>query len=156
MKKKEKRFCSSIFESLKEDKIKEKIRKNRKQNGYDDKVKGFETEELCMLAFLKKGLKVFRPVFENCPYDLIVEMDNNLYKIQVKSSHWLDEKDQIFGFNSKKAGYKKDYTPKTIDYFMTSFEGKEYLIPFEETKNRINKLSLNKESSVYAGKYLFE
>lgn len=60
-----------------------------------------------MLSFLKKGLKVFRPVFEDCPYDLVVEMNDKLYKIQVKSSHWLDEKDQIFGFNSKKSGYKK-------------------------------------------------
>lgn len=154
--KKEKRFCSSIFESLKEDKTKEKIRKNRKQNGYNDKIKGFETEELCMLSFLKKGLKVFRPVFEDCPYDLVVEMNDKLYKIQVKSSHWLDEKDQIFGFNSKKSGYKKNYTSETVDYFMTFFEGKGYLISFEETGNRINKFSLNKESSIYVGKYLFE
>lgn len=39
---------------------------------------------------------------------------------------------------------------------MTFFEGKGYLIPFEETGNRINKFSLNKESSIYVGKYLFE
>lgn len=159
-KKKEKRFCSSIFESLKDCKVKEKIRQDLYQEhqtqGYLNDVYGFETEENCMLSFLRKGFKVSKPVLSNSPYDLVVDIDNKLYKIQVKASSWIDEKDKIFGFKTCASGSRRKYTKDTVDYFMTSFEGKEYLIPFDNVNNKTFKLSLNKESSVYADQYLFE
>lgn len=148
------------MESLKDYKVKEKIRQNLYQEhqtqGYLNDVYGFETEENCMLSFLRKGFKVSKPVLSNSPYDLVVDIDNKLYKIQVKASSWIDEKDKIFGFKTCASGSRRKYTKDTVDYFMTSFEGKEYLIPFDNVNNKTFKLSLNKESSVYADQYLFE
>ena len=163
---KERKFYDSLFENLIEENKFENLRKNKlkeDKNETEEKESypvnimiGYETEENCILSLLKKGYKVSRPVLQNCPYDLIVDIDNKLYKIQVKTSHWIDEENKIFGFYSKKDS-NKSYTKETIDYFMTYIDGESYLIPFDKTHRKINKFSLNKESTVrYAGNFLLE
>ena len=102
------------------------------------KQRGNITEIECMLAFLKMGYNVLTPYGDCERYDFVVDIQGNLYKIQVKSANiaHLDE-----GYIEFKTANKTTrngvfvqhaYTKNEIDYFMTSYNGQAYLIPVEE------------------------
>ncbi len=57
----------------------------------DTKLKGDIAEQVVILEALKKGISVSIPVGDRLPYDLIFDIENILYKIQVKYA-WLDKK----------------------------------------------------------------
>ena len=51
------------------------------------KQRGNITEVECMLAFLKLGYNVLTPYGDCERYDFVVDIENKLYKIQVKSAN---------------------------------------------------------------------
>ena len=102
------------------------------------KQKGNITEMECILAFMKAGYKVSIPYGEDCKYDLVLDINNNLYRIQCKTSHALENPKDGFTFKTHSVvitthGPKSSsYTKYDIDYFATVYEGKCYLVPVEE------------------------
>ena len=106
---------------------------------------GNVTEVECMLAFLKLGYNVLTPYGDCERYDFVVDINGELLKIQVKtSSDHTDEGYIIFNCSNKTTRngtfVRHQYTKEEIDYFMTSFNGKCYLIPVEETSAREKRL----------------
>lgn len=105
------------------------------------KQKGNINELECILAFTKLGYKVSIPYGEDCRYDLIVDINNHLYRIQCKSSQPLSNPEDGFKFKTKSVvvtthGTKESqYDENEIDYFATVYEGKCYLVPVNECKN---------------------
>ena len=105
------------------------------------KQKGNITELECILAFTKLGYKVSIPYGEDCRYDLIVDINNHLYRIQCKSSQSLPDPEDGFKFKTKSVvvtthGTKESqYDENEIDYFATMYEDKCYLVPVSECKN---------------------
>lgn len=96
------------------------------------------TEVECMLAFLKLGYNVLTPYGDCERYDFVVDINNHLYKIQVKSANTnhIDE-GYIAILTANKttkngAVVRHQYTENEIDYFMTSYNGQCYLIPISE------------------------
>lgn len=102
------------------------------------KQKGNITEMECMLAFMRAGYKVSIPYGEDCKYDLIVDINNCLYRIQCKTSHALTNPEDGFKFKTRSIvitthGAKtSEYSSEDIDYFATVYEGKCYLVPVGE------------------------
>jgi hypothetical protein len=102
------------------------------------KQKGNVTELLCLLAFTKAGYKVSIPYGEDCRYDLVVDINNKLYRIQCKTSRSLDDPEDGFRFKTKSTvitshGTKESsYNSSEIDYFATVYEGQCYLVPVDE------------------------
>jgi hypothetical protein len=102
------------------------------------KQKGNITEIETILAFTKLGYKVSIPYGEDCRYDLVVDINNKLYRIQCKTSHALTNPKDGFQFKSKSVvittrGRKENtYSSDEIDYFATVYEGQCYLIPVSE------------------------
>lgn len=102
------------------------------------KQKGNITELQCAIAFINAGFKVSIPYGEDCKYDMIVDKDGNLYRIQCKTSRALPDSNEGFKFNTRSVvitthGAKESrYTRKEIDYFATVYEGNCYLVPVEE------------------------
>lgn len=102
------------------------------------KQRGNITEVECMLAFLKMGYNVLTPYGDCERYDFVVDINGYLYKIQVKSANdnHIDEGYIEFKTANKttKNGkfVKHPYTIDEIDYFMTSYNNKCYLIPVSE------------------------
>lgn len=98
-------------------------------------LRGAITEQKCFLKCLEFGFNVSKPLFDNARYDFILDTGTQLLKIQIKTSHWKDEKHDAFIFNcysqhSTGNGNKRmKYTDKEIDYFMTEMEGLYYLVP---------------------------
>lgn len=95
------------------------------------------TELETMLAFAKAGFNVLTPYGDCERYDFVVDANGKFFRIQSKTSHSNDD-GASFSFSGRSC-HRKDgkivhhtYTNDEIDYFVTSFEGKCYLIPVEE------------------------
>jgi PD-(D/E)XK endonuclease len=56
----------------------------------DTKLKGDIAEQAVIFEVLKKGWGVLRPIGDRLPYDLVIDIERRLVKIQVKSA-WFDE-----------------------------------------------------------------
>ena len=101
-------------------------------------IQGAMTEQKCFLKCIEMGYVVSKPLFDNARYDFILDINGKLYKIQVKTSRWVDETKGAFVFNgysqhSLGEGNKRmKYTNKEIDFFMTEQEGVFYLYPAQE------------------------
>ena len=101
------------------------------------KQKGNLTELQCLTAFYEQGCHASLPYGENSRYDMIVDIDGSLIKVQVKTSSWRVEGESIaFSCRSSHvnaSGVKNiKYTQQEIDYFATFWDGQCYLIPVSE------------------------
>lgn len=103
----------------------------------DTKKKGLVTELQCQTYFTNLGYNVSIPLGEDCRYDMIVDFNGILQRIQVKTCHVNDNNAGISistrstRSNSQKNIYK-NYSKKEIDYFATFYNNKCYLIKVEE------------------------
>lgn len=109
--------------------------------------KGKITELQVAEAFLKLGYQVSLPLLADARYDLIVDINNKLYKIQVKSSTLSKNKD-YFAFSTSsshtntKCTINKSYSLHDIDYFATIYNNICYLVPYSECGLRGQRLRL--------------
>ena len=94
------------------------------------------TEQKFILYCLEKEIPISKPVGNNLPYDFIIEYDNKLLKIQVKTAREGETQGTIT-FNTRSCS--KNYNEVTtsnyigkIDYFATCIKGKCYLVPRSE------------------------
>lgn len=51
----------------------------------NNKEQGNIGEAFAILHYTQLGFKVSKPLFENCPYDFIVDKEKKLYRVQVKT-----------------------------------------------------------------------
>ena len=108
------------------------------------KQKGLNTQLHCISYFSDCGFLVSTPYGDNGRYDLIVDVNGNLFRIQVKTaSLWYDSNGEPSGikFSCKSArintkeSYVKRYTKEEIDYFATFWNHQAYVIPVEQTSS---------------------
>lgn len=85
------------------------------------------TEQKFILYCLEKEIPISKPVGNNLPYDFIIEYNNKLLKIQVKTAREGETQGTIT-FNTRSCS--KNYNEVTtsnyigkIDYFATCWEG---------------------------------
>ena len=123
------------------------------------------TEQKCFVKCLEHGYLISKPLFDNARYDFILDTGTKLLKIQIKTSHWIDDQHSSFVFNgysqhSTGEGNKRmKYTNKEIDYFMTEQEGQFYLYPAQEegfVEKRLRVLPTKNTNVTWAKDYLFE
>jgi len=92
------------------------------------------TEQEVVVAFLKEGILVSKPLVQSSRYDFIVDINNHLYKIQVKTSTFKEEAYLEFATSTSHTnarGTKNiSYNEQDVDFFATTYEGQCYLIPF--------------------------
>lgn len=107
------------------------------KNKMNSKQKGNITELETMLAFAKLGYNVLTPYGDCERYDFVVDVNGEFIKIQAKTSRTEDD-GASFVFSGRSC-HRKDgkivhhqYTSEEIDYFVTTFNGKCYLIPVGE------------------------
>ena len=96
--------------------------------------KGNLTELLVMAEAIKKGYIVSVPYGDCNRYDQIWDDGQKMFKVQVKTARWKDERHIGITFNcySVANGKKCRYSSDDIDYFATFWEDKCYLIPVSE------------------------
>lgn len=104
---------------------------------YTPQEKGLITEKECELAFTKLGCLVSIPNYYHSRYDMIIDIDNNLYKIQVKTAALTESQKGIcintcsHGRSIIEGNHKRTYSPEEIDFFATFYNNQCYLIPIE-------------------------
>lgn len=112
--------------------------------GITPKQKGLNTQLHCIAYFSDCGFLVSTPYGDNGRYDLIVDVNGNLFRIQVKTaSLWYDSNGEPSGIKfscrsariNTKESYTKRYTKEEIDYFATYWNHQVYVIPVEETSS---------------------
>lgn len=87
----------------------------------DTKLKGDIAEQAVILAALKRGWSVAKPIGDRMPYDLIFDIDNSLLKIQVKSA-WFDEGRKNFVVDTRRTKtnrrqmIRQNYSLKDFDF----------------------------------------
>ena len=103
----------------------------------NSKQKGNITELETMLAFIKLGYNVLTPYGDCERYDYVVDVNGKFIRIQSKTSH-SDDDGASFRFSGRSSNRKDgkiihhQYTNNEIDYFVTTFNDKVYLIPVDE------------------------
>lgn len=122
-------------------------------------------ESAALLEFTKYGIPVFFPFGQNTPIDLIILINHEFKKVQVKTTEKIIDGKIEFelcrtnGFTFKKTPYSKDDT----DYFFLHCleNNSSYIIPFEEVseiKNvtlRVDKPKNNQSKGIrYAKDYI--
>ena len=106
----------------------------------DTRIKGEITEMKCQLFCLEQGYVISKPILDTARYDLLLDYNGKIYRIQIKTSRWMSDEHEGIVFNCKSqhsvAGGNKimKYTPDEIDFFMTEFENEFYLVPCKEAK----------------------
>lgn len=93
------------------------------------------TEQQVALEFLKLGILISKPLVQSSRYDFIVDINNKLYKIQVKTGTFKEDSYLEFATSTSHTNCQGtlnlSYSKEDVDFFATMYEGQCYLIPFE-------------------------
>ncbi len=99
------------------------------------------TELQCITYLYGLGCSISIPFGNSDKYDLIMDVNNRLYKVQCKhSAECYDENGEVEYVKFKTTwqshntqGYSRNkYTPDEIDFFATFYNDKCYLVPVTE------------------------
>jgi len=92
------------------------------------------TELACQVAFSDVGILLSQPIINDSRYDFIADIEGKLYRVQCKSSA-PNEDGTAFTFlvsnRNWNGGQKRSYKGE-VDFFFTTFEGVDYLIPIDD------------------------
>ena len=109
------------------------------------KYLGNLTELQCITRFYELGYAISIPYGDSEKYDMILDVNGKLYRLQCKHAnpHMNDETiDYIEIKTTWQSGYTKNsqykrnqYSKEDCDYFVTHYEGKNYLVPVEQCSN---------------------
>ena len=110
--------------------------------------KGYLGDLLVQTQFLKNGYNLFKPVLENGKVDLIVEKNNNYFKIQIKTVQIENNKKIIplRKISHNMGEYKiKLYTKDDIDFFIgADIETNDlYILPISFSSKYNRSVSIN-------------
>ena len=105
---------------------------------------GEYSESLFTTRCIEMGYIVSKPFSHYTRYDLIVDLDNALHRVQVKSTGYLRKRDN-------QCHVKIDYTKDEVDWFAIYFKKLEswYVLPIEAVEGIIQ-FSVKKD---YESKY---
>ena len=100
--------------------------------------KGITTELQVAVYLLSFGYNVSQPFCQDSKYDLIVDVNGKLLRLQVKTSRLASENSITFNCRSTTTNVKnckaRRYSENDIDYFATYWNNKAYLVPIAEFK----------------------
>ena len=105
---------------------------------YTTNQKGLITEMKVMLYFIELGYNVSQPLNADSRYDCILDKNNKLYRIQIKTSHLSTTTNNSIEFKCRSTtttqNHRKQssYTSNDIEFFATVWENEVYLVPVNE------------------------
>ena len=101
-------------------------------------IRGDLTEIKCLQDFVERGYDVSLPFSGSSRYDMIVDIEGTLLRIQCKASAYHPEEGTLHMHTSRSTTNTQGttrylYSKSDIDYFYTYFQNYSFLIPVEET-----------------------
>lgn len=111
-------------------------------------AKGTAVELKLQALLLKEGYNICVPVGSKA-YDLILELDNQFYKLQCKSGTVKNGALCFKAYSSRPYNKKYKYSKKDIDFLVSYHEERNlfYIIPIEKVKTDIVRLRLEKSKN---------
>lgn len=104
------------------------------------------TEQQVALEFLKLGYLISKPLVQSSRYDFIVDVNHNLYKIQVKTGSLKEDSYIEFATSTSHTNTKGtlnlSYSSDDVDFFATMYNGECYLVPFDVCAKRAQRLRI--------------
>lgn len=122
--------------------------------------KGIVTEMQVATYLLSLGYNVSQPFSQDSKYDLIVDVDGKLLRLQVKTSRLASPTSITFNCRSTTTNVKnwksRRYSDTEVDYFATYWNGKAYLVPISEcsTQKSLHLEKTNRKDWSYMEDYL--
>lgn len=114
----------------------------------ENKSRGLVTELQCQTYLTQLGYTVLTPLSEDCRYDMVVDIEGYLIRVQIKTAK---EKTTGISFsirsvrmNHTNGNITQIYNKEQIDYFGTYYENKMYLVPVELCGSAERTLSFEK------------
>lgn len=100
-------------------------------------IRGDINELQCILDFQSRGYYCSIPFSGSCRYDVIVDLNGKLLRIQCKASTFHEEDgtlrmDATRTTTNTKTTVRYSYSKEEIDYFYTSWNQYSFLLPVEE------------------------
>jgi len=100
-------------------------------------IRGDVNELQCILDFQKRGYYCSIPFSGSCRYDVVVDINNYLYRIQCKSCVYKEEAGVLLMNTTHQTTnttrtIRYMYTVDEIDYFYTNWNNYSFLIPVNE------------------------
>lgn len=95
--------------------------------------KGITTELQVASYLLSLGYNVSQPFSQDSKYDLIIDVNNRLLRLQVKTCRLTENNSVTFNCRSttknSKTNKSRTYSVEEVDYFATYWNNKCYLVP---------------------------
>lgn len=108
-------------------------------NQLSTQFKGVITELQVATYLLQHGYIVSQPLVQDSKYDLIVDVNNKLIRLQVKTArrHPKNQGESIIfncrsTTNNVRECKQRYYSEKEVDFFATYWDGQVFLIPIKE------------------------
>ena len=102
------------------------------------------TEQEVATEFLKLGILVSKPLVQCSRYDFIVDINDKLYKVQVKTGKFREDTYLEFATSTSHTNSKgtknTSYANNEVDFFATIYDGQCYLIPFDKCGKRTQRI----------------
>lgn len=123
-----------------------------KSNYVDASEQGIAGLAIAISWFSNNGYFVSLPIADLRPYDLVIEKNNILYKVQVKTTIVKHE----VGIKRKKTYYKvssKKYKRNAFDYYFIATPEENYFFPKKEVSSSTKRTYLTKRFDKYKAIY---
>lgn len=123
------------------------------------KIKGLTTELQCQLYFTQFGYNISVPLTEDCKYDFILDVNNRLFKIQVKTAS-LTKANTGISFSTRSTHLSTNgsvyhnYKEEEIDFFATYYNNICYLIPLSKCGISTKTLLFNPPKGLLQGDWI--
>ena len=108
------------------------------------------TEQKFILYCLNNEIPISKPIGNNLPYDFIIEHNQKLLKIQVKTSRQSATSQETITFNTRSCS--KNYNEITtsnyinkIDYFATCWNDKWYFVHIDKATKGEQRIFIGEE-----------
>lgn len=106
-------------------------------------IRGDTVELQCILAFQQRGFYCSIPFSGSCKYDVVVDINDKLYKIQCKSGTFHEDEGTLCISTTRQTTNTKRtvsylYLPNEVDYFYTNWKDYHFLIPISEVSTSKN------------------
>ena len=101
-------------------------------------VKGNLVELQCIMKFMSMGFECSTPYGNQAKYDILVDVGNEIIRVQCKKSRWVDDDKVSITFSTcsqttnTQETTRHTYNSDVIDYFATCWGDNVFLIPVDE------------------------
>lgn len=105
--------------------------------GINTREEGALGEARVVYEFQKYGVNVSKPFSDNAPYDLVVDVNDRLYKIQIKTSAFVKNNATVFRLSKTRYNRTSSritkYTSDEVDYYAlySIVRDKVYIVAYD-------------------------